>query len=71
MPNPTLTPRQNQVLRLLALGHTTKSVAHELGIACKTSEKHRTLLMKQIKVNNVVALTHFALANKIVTNLYQ
>ena len=43
-----LTPRQLEVLRLIAEGMTTKAIARNLGISIKTVESHRTLLMERL-----------------------
>src|ERR1043165_5552522 len=44
----TLSPRQREVLRLIAEGRTTKQIAQELEISVKTVETHRAQLMEQI-----------------------
>lgn len=56
-----LTPRQREVLQLVAEGCSTKEVARRLGLAVKTVETHRTLLMKQLDVHEVAGLVRYAL----------
>ncbi|MBS4017980.1 MAG: response regulator transcription factor [Dechloromonas sp.] len=58
-----LTPRQTEILRLVANGHTTKEIARDLGISPKTVEFHRARLMQRIGVHDVTGLTRFAVQN--------
>jgi DNA-binding NarL/FixJ family response regulator len=55
-----LTPRQLQVLRLVAEGHTTREIARRLKLSVKTVETHRGELMKRLGVHDVVALVRYA-----------
>ncbi len=61
-----LTPRQTEILRLVASGRTTKEIARDLGISPKTVEFHRGRLMERIGVRDVTGLTRFALQNGVV-----
>src|SRR6202790_3334695 len=45
-----LTPRQREVLQLIAEGYSTKEIAKELGISPKTAETYRTELMKELDI---------------------
>ena len=45
---PPLTPRELQVLRMVASGHCNKEIADKLGISTKTVEKHRNTMNKKI-----------------------
>ncbi len=56
-----LTPRQREVLQLIAEGHTTKEIAKELGISPKTAETYRTELMKELDIHDIASLTRYAL----------
>ena len=56
-----LTPRQREVLQLIAEGHSTKEIAKELGISPKTAETHRTELMKELDIHDIASLTRYAL----------
>ena len=47
-----LTPRQKEVLDLLALGKTNKAIAQELGMAVGTVKIHCLAIFKQLKVEN-------------------
>jgi DNA-binding NarL/FixJ family response regulator len=55
----TLTPREKQVMRLLAEGHSTKTIAEKLFISPKTVENHRTNIMKKLGLHSVVELVHY------------
>lgn len=61
-----LTPRQTEILRLVASGRTTKEIARDLGISPKTVEFHRGRLMERIGVRDVTGLTRFALQTGVV-----
>lgn len=63
-----LTPRQREVLQLIAEGCSTKEVAQRLDLAVKTVETHRTLLMKQLGVHEVAGLVRYALRTGIVSS---
>jgi len=55
-----LSPRQAQILKLIAEGRTTKQVALELAISVKTVETHRSALMMRIGVHDVAGLVRYA-----------
>lgn len=61
-----LTPRQTEILRLVATGRTTKEIARDLGISPKTVEFHRGRLMERIGVRDITGLTRFALQTGVV-----
>ena len=61
-----LTMREREILQLLAEGKTAKEVASILGIATKTSDTHRTNIMRKLNVHSVAELVHYAIRNKIV-----
>ncbi|HEY2156335.1 MAG TPA: response regulator transcription factor [Isosphaeraceae bacterium] len=56
-----LTPRQNQVLRLIAEGNTTKAIARILGVSVKTVETHRVQLMDRLDIHDVAGLVRYAI----------
>jgi len=58
----TLSPRELQVMRLVAEGRTSKEVAELLGLGLQTVRSYRKSLMKKLGVKNVAALTQIALA---------
>jgi len=61
-----LTTREREILQLLAEGKTAKEVASILGIATKTSDTHRTNLMRKLNVHSVAELVRYAIRNRIV-----
>jgi DNA-binding CsgD family transcriptional regulator len=56
-----LTPRQREVLKLIARGENTKQIAGTLGISPKTVEYHRKKLMDVLDIHDVPGLVRFAL----------
>jgi DNA-binding NarL/FixJ family response regulator len=56
-----LTPRQRQILRLVAEGLTNREIADHLDISVRTAEVHRFNLMRRLKVRNVAQLLRQAL----------
>jgi DNA-binding NarL/FixJ family response regulator len=62
-----LTPRQREVLQLVAEGHTTKEIARKLGIGVKTAEAYRGELMKALDIHDVASLTRYAIRTGLVS----
>ena len=56
-----LTPRQREVLQLIAEGNTTKAIATRLGLSVKTVETHRAQLMERLEARDVAALVRLAI----------
>jgi two-component system, NarL family, response regulator NreC len=63
----TVTQRERQILKLIAEGHTNKSMSDYLCISVKTVEKHRANLMKKLDLHSVSALTTYALEKGIIS----
>ena len=61
-----LTARELEVLQLLAEGKTVKETAVTLGIATKTSDTHRTNIMRKLNLHSVADLVRYAVRNKLV-----
>jgi DNA-binding NarL/FixJ family response regulator len=57
----TLSPRQREVLRLIAEGRTTKQIAQMLTISVKTVETHRAQLMERLDIHDVAGLVRYAI----------
>ena len=57
----TLSPRQREVLRLIAEGRTTKQIAQVLEISVKTVETHRAQLMERLDIHDVAGLVRYAI----------
>lgn len=56
-----LSPRQREVLQLLAEGRSTKEIASDLGLSAKTVETHRAQIMERLGIHDVAGLTRFAI----------
>jgi len=66
IPLPRLTPREREIIQLLAEGHVNKDIATRLNISVKTAETHRTNIMRKIDVHSLPDLTRFAIRNHLV-----
>ena len=53
-----LTPREREVVQLLAEGKSTKEVAVALGLSVKTAETHRSNIMRKLQLHSVSDLVH-------------
>lgn len=67
-PQGVLTPRQREVLQLIAEGKTSKDVANTLGISLKTVETHRSQLMRRLGLHDVPALVRYAVRQGMVSS---
>lgn len=56
-----LTPRQREVLQLIAEGSSSKEIARRLELSVKTVETHRSQLMKQLGIHEVTGLVRYAM----------
>ena len=56
-----LTPRQKEILQLIAEGRSTKEIAHLLTLSIKTVETHRAQLMPRVGIRDVPGLVRYAL----------
>ena len=56
-----LTPRQREILRLIAEGKTTKEIAGMLEISVKTVETHRAQLMDRLEIHDIPGLVRYAM----------
>jgi DNA-binding NarL/FixJ family response regulator len=61
-----LTPRQQEVLRLLAEGRSTKEIAFQLELSIKTIETHRAQIMERLDVHDLAGLVRYAVRNGII-----
>ncbi len=62
-----LTPREREILKLIAEGYRNREIAEELCISVKTVEKHRSNIMEKLNLHNVQALTTFAIEKGLVS----
>lgn len=61
LPYEPLTPRERQVLQLIAEGRTTKETAAMLDVSVKTAETHRTNLMVKLDIHSTAGLVRYAI----------
>lgn len=61
----TLTERENEVLRRMASGSSSKMISTELGISSRTVEVHRTKILSKLKVRNAIGAVRLALELKL------
>ena len=61
-----LTPRQLEIIQLLAEGKSNKEVATILNISVKTAETHRANIMLKLDLHSITDLVHYAIRNEII-----
>ena len=66
MPHSAVTPREREIIQLLAEGKTNKEVAAALGVSVKTIEAHRANVMRKLHFQSLSDLVRYAIRNKIV-----
>ncbi len=62
-----LTPREREILKLIAEGYKNRDIASCLCLSAKTVEKHRANLMRKLDLHSVAAVTAFAMEKGLVT----
>jgi len=62
----TLTPREREVLKMLAEGNSVKEVACQLNLSVKTVEAHKFNLMRKLDIHNKAHLVQYAIQRKII-----
>jgi DNA-binding NarL/FixJ family response regulator len=62
-----LTPRQREILQLIAEGRNTKDIASELNISVKTIESHRLQLMERLNIHDIPGLVRYAIRSGLVS----
>ncbi len=62
----TLTPREKQLLQMIAEGKTTREIAEILCISPQTVKTHRNALMKKLDIHDIAGLTRYALQKGLV-----
>jgi DNA-binding NarL/FixJ family response regulator len=60
-PGDMLSPRERQVLQLVAEGKTTKEIAAVLGVSVKTADSHRARIMRKLDIHDTAGLVRFAI----------
>ncbi len=61
LPPDPLSPREREVLELVAEGKTTKAIARLLGVSVKTAEAHRTRIMAKLDIHETAGLVRYAI----------
>ena len=61
-----LTPRERQIVQLIAEGTSNKQIASILGVSLKTVETHRAAVMRKLNLSSAAALVRYAVRNKLV-----
>lgn len=61
-----LTPREREVMRLLAQSSSNKEIAAALGISVRTAETHRATLMRKLGINSLAGIVRYAIRNNII-----
>jgi DNA-binding NarL/FixJ family response regulator len=62
----TLSEREREVLLLIAKGHTTRTIAGELGLSAKTIESHRSRIMHKLHVHRAAELIRYAIRRQLI-----
>ena len=65
-PHDSLTPRQLEVLRLVAQGKNTKLIARELGLSTKTVDSHRYQISQRLSLHDVAGMVRYAIRHALV-----
>jgi two-component system response regulator NreC len=63
---PVLSPRETDVLRLMALGHTNREIGEQLDLSVRTVETHRAHIQQKLGLSSRPELTRYALANGLI-----
>lgn len=61
-----LTPREREIVKLIAESYSNKEIADKLSISPKTAEVHRSNIMRKLDVHDVAGLTRYAIAQNII-----
>jgi DNA-binding NarL/FixJ family response regulator len=64
--SPLLTPRQREILQLLAEGKSAKEIAHLLEVSAKTIEAHRSQIMDRLDIHDLPGLVKYAIRTGLV-----
>jgi DNA-binding NarL/FixJ family response regulator len=64
--NGKLTPREREIVQLIAEGRTTKEIAEILHVTFKTADTHRTNILRKLQIHSVSELVRYAIRNQII-----
>jgi DNA-binding NarL/FixJ family response regulator len=62
-----LTPREREIVQLLAEARSNKEISTILAISVKTVETHRASIMRKLGISSIVDLVHYAIRNNLVS----
>jgi DNA-binding NarL/FixJ family response regulator len=65
-PDGLLTPRQQEILRLIAHGRSAREIGEQLGLSPKTVDVHRARIMERLDLHDIAALTRYAVRYRLV-----
>ncbi len=63
-----LTPRQEEILRLVAGGRSSKEIAQQLGLSVKTVETHRAQIMDRLAIRDLAGLVRYAVRSGLISS---
>lgn len=63
---PVLSPRETEVLKLMALGHTNREIAEQLDLSVRTVETHRAHVQQKLGLSSRPELTRYALSHGLI-----
>jgi DNA-binding NarL/FixJ family response regulator len=64
-PREAITPREREIIQLLAEGNSNKETAAALGVSVKTIEAHRANIMRKLRLRSITDLVRYAIRNQI------
>lgn len=62
-----LTPRQREILQMIAEGKSTKEIAYQLNVSVKTVETHRAALMERLDIHDIAGLVLYAVRHGLIS----
>jgi DNA-binding NarL/FixJ family response regulator len=65
-PSGEVTPREREIIQLIAEGKSNKEAAAALGVSSKTVEAHRANVMRKLRLQSISDLVRYAIRNKLV-----
>jgi two-component system, NarL family, response regulator NreC len=65
-PGQRLSPREREIVQLIAEGKSNKEVADTLGISVRTAETHRASILRKLNLDSVAGLVRYAIRNKLI-----
>jgi DNA-binding NarL/FixJ family response regulator len=66
VPRDAITPREREIVQLIAEGHSNKETASLLHVSVKTIEAHRANIMRKLRLRSISDLVRYAIRNKLV-----